>query len=519
MLRKLFVLFLLLLTVQAAQAVEAKDEPELTAYPLNTIPKAGQVNELQVVVVNTAKPENVYGGDLERQLIQNATLTAYDLEIWLESDVFDVKSDKVYLQSLPPSASVKLSFLVSVPADYRGEGLVKLKVNYERVESVDVEWDGNNYTAKYDYAEESETIEIKVEVLEEAKPELRVFLLTPEVYAGEFSRLSFIVANTGLSEVRSVVLKAEGFEDAVPAQHYIPALQPSQSQQISFSVKGGNGSFSIKAEYSYIDAGKLIEAEESFQFEVQVKKLEADVFVITENPRLSRGEGVVEFSVMNAHLSPITNLRLSFEAPEEFEIKRSEIAIGTLSAGGIVKFSVPYSLDDDAKAGEKEWDVKVSYQLQAERVERVEESRKIQLYLENDPYFVVISKPVVYHGENVVTFQLLNAGGKAEDVHFKLIPSPGIRVKMPEAFAEVVEAGKAFNISFSVDVDEDVIAGNEYRLSLSWKAENGAGREVSGVAYGYVVVTERAWYERYLVPLIAAIAVIALAVLRLKIKR
>ncbi|KUJ92410.1 MAG: hypothetical protein XD40_2401, partial [Archaeoglobus fulgidus] len=279
MLRKLFVLFLLLLTVQAAQAVEAKDEPELTAYPLNTIPKAGQVNELQVVVVNTAKPENVYGGDLERQLIQNATLTAYDLEIWLESEVFDVKSDKVHLQSLPPSASVKLSFLVSVPADYRGEGLVKLKVNYERVESVDVEWDGNNYTAKYDYAEEIETIEIKVEVLEEAKPELRVFLLTPEVYAGEFSRLSFIVANTGLSEVRSVVLKAEGFEDAVPAQHYIPALQPSQSQQISFSVKGGNGSFSIKAEYSYIDAGKLIEGEESFQFEVQVKRLEADVFV------------------------------------------------------------------------------------------------------------------------------------------------------------------------------------------------------------------------------------------------
>jgi len=518
MLRTLLVVFMLLLTVQAAQAVEAKDEPELTAYPLNTILKAGQVNELQVVVVNAAKPENVYGGDLERQLIQNATLTAYNLEIWLESDVFDVKSGRVYLQSLPPSASVKLSFLVSVPADYRGEGLVKLKVNYERVESVEVEWDGENYTAKYDYAEESETIEIKVEVLEEAKPELRVFLLTPEVYAGEFSRLSLVVANTGLSEVRSVVLRAEGFDDAVPAQHYIPALQPSQSQQITFSVKG-NGTFSVKTGYTYVDAGKLIKAEENFQFEVQVKKLEADVFVIPENPRLSREEGMVDFSVMNAHLSPITNLRLSFDAPEEFELKKSEIVIGTLPAGGVVKFSVPYSLDDDAIAGEKEWDVKVSYDLQAERVERVEESRKIQLYLENDPYFVVISKPVVYHGENVVTFQLLNAGGKAEDVHIKLIPSPEIRVKMPEAFAEIFEAGKAFNISFSVDVDEDVIAGNEYRLSISWKAENEAGREVSGDAYGYVVVMERAWYERYLVPLIAVIAIALLALLRLKIKR
>ncbi|MET1124561.1 MAG: COG1361 S-layer family protein [Archaeoglobaceae archaeon] len=512
---RLLLAVLILLTVQVAQAVEAEDEPELAAYPLNTLLKAGQVNELQVVVVNTAKPENVYGGDLERQLIQNATLTAYNLEIWLESDVFDVKSDKVYVQSLPPSASLKLSFLVSVPAEYRGEGLLRLRINYERVESVEVEWYGSNYTARYEYEEETKTIEIKVEVLEEAKPELSVFLLTPEVYAGDYSTLSFVVANTGLSELRSVVLAVDGFDDAVPAQHYIPALQPSQSQQIAFSVKGGNGSFSVKVEYAYFDAGKLIRAEESFQFSVPVKRLEGGVFIIPENPRVSRGEGVVEFSVMNAHLSPVTNLRLSFEATGEFELEKREVAVGSLPPGGVVRLLVPYSLDDDAKAGEKEWMVKIAYNLRADRIESFEEIRKLQLYLENDPHFVVVSKPVVYHGENIVTFLLLNAGGKAEDVHFKLIPSPGIRVKMPEAFAEVVEGGETLNISFSVDVDEDVIAGNEYRISLSWKAENEAGREISGVAYGYVVVEERAWYEKYFI----AFALLILPLLALLLRR
>ncbi len=168
--RRLLVLILLFMMIQVAQAVEAVDEPELTAYPLNTILKAGQVNELQIVVVNVAKPENVYGGNLERELIQNATLTAYNLEIWLESNVFDVKSDRIYIQSLPPSASVKLSFLVSVPADYRGEGLLRLKINYERVESVEVEYDGANYTAEYDYVEETESVEIRLKSLRKLSP-------------------------------------------------------------------------------------------------------------------------------------------------------------------------------------------------------------------------------------------------------------------------------------------------------------------------------------------------------------
>ncbi len=148
----------------------------------------------------------------------------------------------------------------------------------------------------------------------------------------------------------------------------------------------------------------------------------------------------------------------------------------------------------------------------------MEEVRTIQLYLENDPYFVAVGKPAVCHGENVVTFQLKNLGGRAEDVHFRITPSPGIRVKMPEAFAEVIEEGSVYNISFSVDVDEDVIAGNEYRMDISWKAENEAGREISGVAYGYLVVEERVWYEKYLLPLVAVIAIMALAALRLRAK-
>ncbi len=90
--------------------------------------------------------------------------------------------------------------------------------------------------------------------------------------------------------------------------------------------------------------------------------------VVPENPRLIRGEGVVELSIMNAHLNPISNLRISLSAPGEFDLEKTEVAAGTLPAGGVAKLLIPYSLDDDAAAGEKEWSVKVSYDLQAERL-------------------------------------------------------------------------------------------------------------------------------------------------------
>lgn len=510
MFRKILLVFLVLLALQSAKAIEAVDEPEIAAYPLTTVLKAGQINELRVVVLNTAKPENTFGGGIERELMQNATLTAYNLEIWLESEVFEVKSGKVYLHSLPPSASASLSFLVSIPAGYIGDGFVTLKVKYERVRSVEVKWDGSNYTAEYDYTEETKIFEFKLEVLESAKPKLKAFLLTPEIYANEYSRVSMVLANTGLAEIKSVVVEVEG--EAVPKQFYIQSLLPSQAQNIEFSFKAKNEShLKVIAEYQYFDAGKVVEEIKSFEFDVELKALNFGLTLTAETPKISRGAGVVTISIMNSHLSPIANLRLSINASEEFDLERSEVVIGSLMPGEVAKLSLSYSLDDDAELGDKEWKIKLRYELRAGRIEEVEEIRTLRLYLQNDPYFVAKGMQTVYHGGNVVTFQIQNVGGEAEDVHFKLIPNPGIRVKMPEAFVERVKEGEVFNVSFSLDVDEDTIVGNTYRIDLSWKAENAAGRKVNGLAYCYVLVGERGWMEKYL-PYLAAITA-AIAVL------
>ncbi|WP_290623842.1 MULTISPECIES: COG1361 S-layer family protein [unclassified Archaeoglobus] len=509
MFRKFFAVFLVLIAVQTALAVEAEDEPELAAYSTNTILKAGEINELRIVLMNTAKPENVMGGSLEREIIQNATLTAYNLEIWLVSEDFDVKSGKIYLQSLPPSASVTLPFLVSVPATFSGESVVKLKVKYERVRSVDVVWNGSNYTAEYDYTEESEEFEIRVEVLEVLKPDLMAVLLTPEIYSGNFNRLSILLANTGLREMKSLTVRIEGFEDVSPSELYVPSLPPSSSVQIDFSVFAKNETeFKVVAHYTYFDEGKLVEESRKINLSVEIKNLGGRVEIIPENPEIQRGRGILDLAVMNTHLNPVSQLKIKIEAPDEFDLSREEVVVGTLPAGGVVRVQIPYSLDDDALSGNKVWNLNLSYILNTQKLEKRQESRYIVLNLGDDPYFVVTNKPTVYHGENIVKFEVENTGGYAEDIHFKLLPSPGLRVKMPEAFLERVGKGESFSISFYVDVDEDVIPNEEYRVEIRWEAENQAGKDVEDSVYGYLVVEERPWLEKYWGVLVLVMAIV-----------
>jgi len=48
----------------------------------------------------------------------------------------------------------------------------------------------------------------------------------------------------------------------------------------------------------------------------------------------------------------------------------------------------------------------------------------------------------VYHEENVVRLEVMNVGEDARNVHFKLNPSPGIKLKMPEAYISELKRGR-----------------------------------------------------------------------------
>ncbi|MEM4540806.1 MAG: hypothetical protein QXP46_04845, partial [Archaeoglobaceae archaeon] len=97
-----------------------------------------------------------------------------------------------------------------------------------------------------------------------------------------------------------------------------------------------------------------------------------------------------------------------------------------------------------------------------------------------------------------------------------LNPSPGIRLKTPEAYLERIESNSVSSVAFRVYVDEDVIPNNEYRIELSYKADNYEGKEVSGSFYAYVTVLEKSWLEKYYAYLLALLILVLLVAIRVK---
>ena len=152
------------------------------------------------------------------------------------------------------------------------------------------------------------------------------------------------------------------------------------------------------------------------------------------------------------------------------------------------------------------------------KLEEREIDRSVKIVVKEDPDFVVLNKPVVYYGENVVKLEVMNTGGDAKNVHFKLNPSPGIKLKMPEAYIAELKKGEKTNVSFRIDVDDDVIAGNEYRVDIAYKAENTEGNEVSNTFYAYLVVEEKGWVERNIVVIGIVVVAVAALIARFKLK-
>ncbi|MEM2177169.1 MAG: hypothetical protein QXN34_07585, partial [Archaeoglobaceae archaeon] len=117
---------------------------------------------------------------------------------------------------------------------------------------------------------------------------------------------------------------------------------------------------------------------------------------------------------------------------------------------------------ESASFGFKELRITADYKIVASELLASSETKTIPLLIEENPFFEVHRKAIIYHGENVLRLEITNSGGIAKNVHFKLNPSTGIRLKTPEAYLERIESNSVSSVVFRVYVDEDVIPNNEY---------------------------------------------------------
>ncbi|MEM2191960.1 MAG: hypothetical protein QW540_11100 [Archaeoglobaceae archaeon] len=501
----LFALFLVFL------AFEVVAQPELEAYSTTSHLSAGKMNELKVVLVNLAKPEEIGFGTIEKELFYNASLTAYNLEIRLESRDAEVKLGKIYIPALPPAKSVDLSFPVSIPQNASEKISFTLYVDYERLCNILNE--SGNY--RYEYCSEFETFEFQLDVIESFKPEFRVSALTSKLYEGQVNRITLMITNSGVGEARDLEIRLLGFESVTPQVFYLPVLRPLNSSMITFEAIAKAENFTLAISYLYYDNG-WNRGYEEIAIPMKLEKMSKGLEFALSKSKFERDEsGILELAVMNNNAFPISGLKLKIEA-DSFEFDATEFLLGYLNSGEVRRIALKYKVSESASFGFKELRITADYKIVASELLASSETKTIPLLIEENPFFEVHRKAIIYHGENVLRLEITNSGGIAKNVHFKLNPSPGIRLKTPEAYLERIESNSVSSVVFRVYVDEDVIPNNDYRIELSYKADNYEGKEVSGSFYAYVTVLEKSWLEKYYAYLVFAMLLALIIAVRVK---
>lgn len=501
---------------ELSYAVVVHDEPELDAYTVSKLVPAGRPFPLQIGITNTAKYDFVEAGTLEEEIAKNSTLNAYNLTLWLEgSEDIQVKSGRIRLPVLTPTlAPLVESFIISAPSTTKaGSYSLNLHISYERIRVVEIY--GNitgSYDIKYFYDMEELVIPFEIEVTEDFVPILNILPLRTTFYDGEVTQLTIQVVNEGTGTARNIEVRLDGINVLDPATNYISILPPASSSPLTFTIKDEVGSYQVSANISlsYYDGQKWIDSAQQDIFEISIVSLSKGLLISSGDNEFKRDtEGVVDIFIMNTFSEPINSLYLKLKLDETtgIDIKTGDIFVGYLDSGGVRTVKIPIEINENADFGLKTLELSGSYKKMSAYPSEEKIKQNISVYIEPEPDFEAKPLDTVSIGENVLRLEVINKGGDAKDVHVILKPSPGILVKMPDSFLENLQINEKAIISFKIDVDEDVIPGNQYRLEMIINSEDYRGDEIVDSIYTYVTVEERPSYGYFLIFMIALVIV------------
>jgi len=514
----IFVAVLLILVLKNVNAAVTHDKPEIEAYVSSNLIPSGQVYPLQITLVNTAKYEWVERGEAEEEIAYNMTLNAYNVSVWLEgTNEIGVKSGIYRIPVLPSSGTRVLSFLISVPSDAAGKYTLTLHIKYERIRAVEIYGNlSTSYEVDYFYWKEEKEIPVEIEVAEESIPILKVLPLRSTYYENEVGQLVLQVVNEGTGNARNVEIELEGVNVLDPSIAYISTLPPASSIPVSFSIKDVKGIHDVKAKInlSYYDGEKWIKAEQESLFKLQINSLNKGIVLSTGDAEFERGStGFLDLYVMNSFSDPVSSLALNLNEPEGVDLKIEMLLLGYLNPGEVRTARIPLEIDEYADFGFRGINIEVKFRLLSSYPTDEQITTQLPLYIKPEPDFEAKTSDPLFIGENVVEVEILNKGGDARNIHAVIKPSPGILVKMPDAYIQELRSNEASKLSFRVDVDEDVIPGNIHRLKMEITSKDYSGEENTDEVYLYIKVESKTSYEYVLLLLIIA-ALILIAVKR-----
>lgn len=326
---------------------------------------------------------------------------------------------------------------------------------------------------------------------DEGSDDFAVVSSASEVQVGDEGPVSVTLENRGenVSEATVSLQSLTGdilFGRTANATQFVGEWPAGAERTVTFNATASNStetrSYPLQASVSYKDSGG--DAGQSGPFTLGITPQPEQSFTLANTTStLSVGdEGNITGTITNQGPQGARNAVVRLvSGSQNVEPQATEVAVGSLPAGGTANFSVPVEVTDSAEPGPQQFSFVVEYDNQNGETRRSGTlSAQVDVGPQRDAFIVERANASLDVGSSgTVTLNVTNnRASTVRNVNAKAFVDDPLSIASDEAYIAALQPNETQQIAFDVSSGGDASAG-QYPLSVDFQYDSGGESKLS----------------------------------------
>ncbi|WP_435076644.1 NEW3 domain-containing protein [Halococcus sp. AFM35] len=326
---------------------------------------------------------------------------------------------------------------------------------------------------------------------EEGRDDFAVVSSSSEVQVGDEGPVSVTLENRG-ENVSAATVSLQSltgdilFGRTANATQFVGEWSAGAERTVTFNATASNStetrSYPLQASVSYKDGDGDQGQSGSFTFGITPQPEQSFTLANTASTLSVGDEGNVTGTITNQGPQGARNAVVRLvSGSQNVEPQATEVAIGSLSAGGTANFSIPVEVTDSAEPGPQQFSFVVEYDNQNGNTRRSGTlSTQVDVGSQSDAFIVERANASLEVGaSDTVTLDVTNnRASTVRNVNAKAFVDDPLSIASDEAYIAELAPNETQQIAFEVSSGGDASAG-QYPLSVDFQYDSGGESKLS----------------------------------------
>lgn len=305
------------------------------------------------------------------------------------------------------------------------------------------------------------------------------------VRVGEEGTVGVAVTNRGPEPVRNGVVTLSTGTGVVPLETEVAIgdLAPGETRTVSFDVRAEEsaveGDRQFEARVRYRDADDEVRQSDAADIPVTVRPDRSFAATVADARLRAGQEGTVTVTVTNEGPGAARHAVVTLATGNrDLTLLESEVALGRLPAGETREVTFDVEVTDDAAAGSRQLDTRVTYRT-ADGAERRSDSLPVRANVtgrRSDFQVESETATVAPGGTAIVDVVVTNRRGEPmEDVSAKVFTDTPLSSSIGDGFIDRLGPNESATLRFEITAAASAIPGNSYPLEMDFQFDTPGG--------------------------------------------